>query len=93
MSASELAVEAIEVCPSGKCDDPARQCFGSGCLAETKLQNSPVCPHCGHHHKDAWEWNFGPGLEGEIDTRDCDNCEGMFSCYREVSVYYTTKTK
>jgi len=21
-----------EVCPSGKCSDPARECFGSGCI-------------------------------------------------------------
>ena len=27
-----LARERDEACPSGKCSDPARECFGSGCL-------------------------------------------------------------
>jgi hypothetical protein len=56
---------------------------------ETRLQSAPVCPHCGHVHRDAWEWNFGPGLEGTREV-DCDSCGGAFSCEREVTVYYST---
>jgi hypothetical protein len=58
---------------------------------ETGLQASPVCPHCGHRHDDAWEWNFGAGLEGDSTDRYCDSCGGMFDCSREVTVYYTTR--
>lgn len=55
----------------------------------TKLQSAPVCPHCGYVEKDAWEWNFGPGLEGDTE-HDCGRCGEPFHCEREVSVYYTT---
>ena len=57
----------------------------------THLTPSPVCPHCGHRHHDAWEWNFGPGLEGETEY-ECDDCGKPFHCEREVTVYYTTRT-
>lgn len=114
-----------ERCPSGKCADPASDCFGSGCVvsgspaasdvetiialksseqaslspgayqvltnavANTRLTTAPVCPHCGHVEHDAWEWTFGPGLEGER-IGDCNSCGKEFRTYREVSVYYTT---
>lgn len=58
---------------------------------ETMLQSLPVCPHCGHKHSDAWEWNFGPGLDGSSEGRTCDNCEEAFDCDRVVDVIYTTK--
>jgi hypothetical protein len=58
---------------------------------ETWLQPRPVCPHCGHKHDDAWEWNFGQGLDGFIDGRECDYCGGVFTCERVVDVNYTTK--
>ena len=45
---------------------------------------------CGHVHRDAWEWNFGPGLDGETD-RDCDNCGKPMHCERIVTTEYTTK--
>lgn len=57
---------------------------------ETKLQDVPTCPHCGYVHDDAWEWNFGPGLEGTSEDRRCDRCDEAFDCKRSVSVYYTT---
>ena len=58
---------------------------------ETDLQPSPVCPHCGYVERDAWEWNFGPGLEGSTE-QECGSCGGEFTCEREVSIYYSTKT-
>ena len=56
----------------------------------TRLQLCPVCPHCGHHHADAWEWNFGSGLEG-TSQRTCDSCEMDFDCDRVVDISYTTR--
>ena len=44
----------------------------------TMLQGSPICPHCGYRHDDAWEWK-------------CDQCNGEFDCERVVDVSYTTK--
>ena len=52
---------------------------------------SPVCPHCGYKHDDAWEWNFGPGLEGDSNGRECYRCGGVFDCERVVDVSYTTR--
>jgi len=56
----------------------------------TEMQAHPVCPACGHEHHDAWEWNFGPGLEGER-TGSCDHCGAGFVTEREVTIYFTTK--
>ncbi len=56
------------------------------------LQDVPVCPHCGHRHCDAWEWNFGNGMEGSAD-HDCDNCGEEFHVEREVTVYFSTTIK
>ena len=58
---------------------------------ETQLQQHPVCPHCGFKHEDAWEWNFGPGLEGASEGRQCSDCNGEFDCSRVVDVSYTTQ--
>lgn len=57
---------------------------------DTRRTDFPVCPACGHVHRDAWEWNFGDGLEGDIE-HDCDNCGAEFGCIRIVDVAYTTK--
>jgi predicted RNA-binding Zn-ribbon protein involved in translation (DUF1610 family) len=59
---------------------------------DTTLTTDPVCPACGHRHRDAWEWNFGAGLEGNTE-HDCDNCGAEFRCERIVDVYYTTRLK
>ena len=58
---------------------------------ETGLQQLPVRPHCGYKHDDAWEWNFGPALDGDSEGRQCYQCEGEFDCERVVDVSYTTK--
>lgn len=47
----------------------------------------PVCPYCGHVYTDAWEINFGPGLEGDT-TLSCGSCGRDYQCSREVDVYY-----
>lgn len=53
--------------------------------------SAPVCPHCGYKHEDAWEWNFGPSLEGDSNGRQCYRCDGVFDCERVVDVSYTTR--
>ena len=58
---------------------------------ETRLQPRPVCPHCGFKHDDAWEWNFGPCLDGDSEGRECDSCGEPFDCARVVDVSYTTR--
>jgi len=57
---------------------------------DTDLQSQPVCPHCGHAETDAWEWDFGPCMEGETNV-DCASCGNPFVCEREVTIYYNTK--
>lgn len=61
---------------------------GLGCQGIN--DTSPACPHCGYKHDDAWEWNFGPGLEGTSNARECYRCGGVFDCERVVDVSYTT---
>ncbi len=57
---------------------------------DTKLQPWPVCPACGHMHRDACEWNFGSSLDGE-SAHDCDNCGETMMCERVATFEYTTK--
>ena len=57
---------------------------------DTKLQPFPVCPACGHEHRDAWEWNFGGLLDGETE-HDCDNCGNPMFCESIVTIEYTTR--
>jgi DNA-directed RNA polymerase subunit RPC12/RpoP len=60
---------------------------------DSYLTDFPECPYCRHEHKDAWEWDFGPGLEGE-ETFECDNCgKEMFVCRRVTIEYLTYETK
>jgi hypothetical protein len=60
---------------------------------QTVLQDRPVCPHCGYAHHDAWEWNFGPGIEGTSEDRQCYRCDQPFDVDRIVDVSYTTRAK
>ena len=57
---------------------------------DTKLQAEPVCPACGHRHRDAWEWHFDGDMDGSA-KRECDACGAEFQCDRIVSVDYTTR--
>ena len=60
-------------------------------MTDTVLQPWPVCPRCGHKHRDAWEWSLGPGLDGSGE-HDCDECGNTFHVERVVTVDYTTAT-
>lgn len=56
---------------------------------DTNRTDQPTCPACGYVHEDAWEWNFGPGLDGS-GSHDCDECGAPFKVERIVDVCYTT---
>lgn len=61
-------------------------------MSEHEYTDEPICPHCGYEHRDAWEWNLGPGLEcdGEVD---CDSCGKPMLVSRHCSITYSTKAK
>jgi hypothetical protein len=52
-------------------------------------EQSPVCPHCGYVDSDAWEIDFGPGLEGDTIVA-CDHCGEEYKVFRYVSVSYSS---
>jgi hypothetical protein len=51
------------------------------------MDSKPICPHCGHVEQDAWEINFGPGLDGDT-VACCNSCGEDYFLERIVSVYY-----
>lgn len=51
------------------------------------MSGLPKCPHCGHEERDAWEIDFGPGLDGETDV-SCNRCGNDYFCQRFCSVTY-----
>lgn len=55
------------------------------------LKDTPTCPECGHEERDAWEINFGPGLEGDTHVW-CGRCNTEYWCERSVTVYYRCRT-
>ena len=57
---------------------------------ETRCTDAPVCPHCGAKQTDAWEMNFGEGIEGE-GTFDCDECSEDYHAERVVAISYNTE--
>jgi len=57
-------------------------------MIETTHTPHPICPHCGHVHKDAWEWQPNE-LEFDSD-HECDACDKTFMVIRHASITYTT---
>ena len=58
----------------------------------TEFTDNPICPHCGYKMKDAWEFDFGPGLEGDVTTQ-CDDCGKEIWITRHCSVSYSTEKR
>ena len=56
---------------------------------ETKNTHAPVCPHCGHVERDAWEINFDGVLEGDT-THSCASCGEDYFLSREITVTYSS---
>ena len=50
------------------------------------FNQSPICPHCGHQHNDAFEW----ADDGE---HECYGCGKPFWCHRDIEITYTTSIK
>jgi DNA-directed RNA polymerase subunit RPC12/RpoP len=57
---------------------------------DTKYQDAPTCPHCGHHIRFAWEIVFGPGAEGEAEI-ECGECGKIFLASRQFRTTYSTQ--
>jgi hypothetical protein len=57
---------------------------------DTERRDYPVCPHCGYIHKDVWEWDFGPGVEGQWSGW-CDSCGEEMSVTKSVTISYTAR--
>lgn len=51
------------------------------------MDSKPICPHCGHVEQDAWEIDFGPGLDGEREV-SCNSCGEDYFLERIVLVNY-----
>ena len=58
-------------------------------MSAHRHSDNPVCPHCGHQHIDAWDWEFGPGIEGDTET-ECGECEKPFHVFRHAHITYST---
>lgn len=68
-------------------EEPEREEEAMRMSESGELKSTPVCPHCGHIERDAWEMDFGPGFEGEIET-DCGSCGREYIVSRIVHVSY-----
>jgi hypothetical protein len=51
------------------------------------MDKNPICPHCGHIEQDAWEIDFGPGLDGEREV-SCNSCDEDYFLERIVFICY-----
>lgn len=47
----------------------------------------PICPHCGHHDRDAWEIDFS---RNETKTVACNSCGKDYRVTQHLSVTYST---
>lgn len=56
---------------------------------ELMANDWPVCPYCGYVDDGAWEYDFGPGIEGDGEVT-CPDCGKEYDCERCVSVWYNT---
>lgn len=58
-------------------------------MANHEYSEQPICPHCGSVERDAWEINFGPGLDGDT-THTCGSCGEDYFLERIVIVNYSS---
>jgi hypothetical protein len=65
--------------------DPRSELAGDLPEIDHECTEHAVCPHCGHVHRDDWEWN---GVEG---THECDKCGEPFKWFAEVSRTWDTE--
>ena len=58
---------------------------------ETSYTPWPVCPHCGHENRDAWEWSLSDGYGEGDGQHDCDACDAPMFVSRQYSITYCTR--
>ena len=51
------------------------------------MDDQLTCPHCGYVEQDAWEINFGEGLDGSTEVT-CSSCGEDYFAERIVSFCY-----
>lgn len=71
-----LSVEAMEA--QEKAEGPTI------IILDTDNTDFPVCPHCGHEHRNYCEFTN----DGKYD---CASCEKPFDCTSEMIVHFTTE--
>lgn len=54
-------------------------------MKDHEWSDEPICPHCGHKFKDAWEWS-------DSGEHECCECGKLFFYERTLYVRWTTKT-
>ena len=62
----------------------------------TSATPAPICPHCGYHDGDYWEWEFRQQdsfLDVKETERECLSCHKEFRVEQETSVHYSTTKK
>ncbi len=52
---------------------------------ETQGTDGVICPYCGYHYSDSWEF---AGTDGEAT---CESCDRAFHYERTISVSYSTR--
>lgn len=57
---------------------------------ETEYTEEPICPYCGNEESDAWEIDFGIGLDGDTEIY-CSDCGKEYHLSRNVIVSYSSK--
>lgn len=55
--------------------------------ASLRNNDAPVCPCCGHLESDAWEINFGGGLDGDAIIT-CGSCNEEYFVERVATIQY-----
>lgn len=58
-------------------------------MGEHTMTDEPICPYCGGRERDAWEIDFGPGLDGDT-THTCGHCGEDYFLERVVFVNYSS---
>lgn len=51
---------------------------------DTQGTDEIVCPHCGHEHRDSFEFD-------DSGITECEACEKPFTYNREISITYSTE--
>jgi len=56
---------------------------------DTEHTRDPLCPHCGHAARDAWEWCDAG--DNECGEHECGRCEKTYQWARTVTITWSTQ--